>query len=535
MRRLIGEIFARPIRIIFGLILWWTTGHFCAYGDETPPINLGEALDHAFGPAGNLKTLDSSVENLLWILQHAHLGPNHKAYTPHLEEALTELDFKSLRMKKLTHAKKPRFDQIFFSGHSTPQQYLLDITPNEPRPIHPEKLLDFQIPFAVQANPNTLVPDETSFSIETKPHLSSAAISHRVVFKLLSNLLLWLDPENLAKLAKSPKSTSCHHSFATASRPILSQLNDHFPASSQQFCRFFTPEIHNTALEKQKGVALFSARITVKEDALEKDYPELAEYLRDIASSHKISLTLKNSKKQNLAEFEVAPYQDKPSISIGLLHKKGLLIPYQGPITKRPRSIWPEDKVNLLESGRSALYAIARIQSRFAGLTIDSGEVLIKSHFAKNDRHFLMNSRLQNLPLPRISGHFLHFIPLDASIDVNDFAPGFRKVLLFGNEGKGVSIETESLVHNPKSSSLKLLISMELLDNFITSFITHAASDLFPNRPVRAQLKSLLVLILKPFRQDLALNIRSIPHHKSRACQLRTENLSQEETCKGAH
>ena len=340
------------------------------------------------------------------------------------------------------------------------------------------------------------VGKSTNYLLYSRAAFTLGKLQWRNVIEALADLLLL--PTRYATALSDPPIDG----VAAPVEAALRQLGAGFPELRAQLDKF--AELDTVSLEGPPGLPWYCATGSghANIEALEDDYPEIADFLDDLDELAKIRIQWLDPKGRAL--YDTTIDTRAPSVSFRFCSRDGVLLPFSG------RTVYQDEPVDPWGKALSHTRAVVDAHFKVLGLEIDLARLPVDLHYTPTPARMSATIQATELPTITVSGYALGFISpklIDLFIpgNIQSIATDFARAALKGNNGNGV---VAGAGFGPLAPDRFAVIDagadFEALNNFMVKFAVRAGLKRFlPDKDARADLGRFLRDSREAFRRDL--------------------------------
>ncbi|MCP4762331.1 MAG: hypothetical protein GY870_11165, partial [archaeon] len=276
--------------------------------------------------------------NIINSYMSIQLDEQTKEFFSFFGDCMESFDFDEIYESSYFTSKKNGFRSLCFYGHNEPEYFKLDLVPSgyDHKPINLGG--DFLAEFDLKKNESTILGRYQSFSAYLKSKAAWKNLSFMNVILLLEGMGKIFDPYNLKKL-NTPDTPlikklekDAPHVYTNLSKELRYVFNEYtrsFPNNANFLYRYFIPksplEIFEIKSYNKIPYTHINAKLPINIELIEKDYPDLADYLEDLRGNFKISLKFKTKTGHTIGN---AIINSTESIDFEAYTRSGKIIPF---------------------------------------------------------------------------------------------------------------------------------------------------------------------------------------------------------------
>lgn len=286
----------------------------------------------------------------------------------------------------------------------------------------------------------------------------SGDISWNHITRLLDNLMLVLDPDNLDMLRRQ-RGIKPEDSFE-----VMDVFRKNFP---RLFVDREIVELSSAAVIKNVDGCRytdFTLNVGSNPEGIKASFPLVARYMSKMENHGYTDITLKDKRGRKLLEIFLSARKD--FFRLRVCTRQGLVIPVDSLLDKPVMT--DAFAVHLLES--YAWEPHLNMSGKALGLRICISNQVIDGEYATDGKKMRFTHKMSNKPDVKISGAVLGIIPIGV-IDmiipetVNGLADDFNTVMMQANRGQGTLFGAEWQIREPGENRLCWKGQTELPDN----------------------------------------------------------------------
>lgn len=338
--------------------------------------------------------------------------------------------------------------------------------------------------------------NSNTYSLDLEIDQNFGVFSHEKILILFHELLKVIQLENIHK---SEKESNLFSNLKTAEEKKLVWLveND-FSELSKFFKKFIEVD---QILKAKQNILEFHLKGRMLPKNIQREYPNLADYLESISDLGEIHLEFKN---QFGTLGEIHLLSEDLSLEAKFYTTKNSIIPY-----KKNKSDLELNLKNALSFQNLKNYEF-KIQASFLakiyGLYIENDKILVQSKFDSKTNFGNLDLNLDEIDRTKVSGGFSYIIPtwaIDLVIPGNmeELIYDFTKVLKEANSrGSFVNL---SFFKKKSNWDMKFNFETEVLDNFFIRFGLKVLNyKIKPNQDESKDLTNFLVKVLSLLKES---------------------------------
>ncbi|MFP4475980.1 MAG: hypothetical protein ACLFOY_10520 [Desulfatibacillaceae bacterium] len=287
------------------------------------------------------------------------------------------------------------------------------------------------------------------------------------------NFLAWpeghlrvVDPDNLARaLSLSGGSV---HTIAENSGKLNNLFAQAFPSFMEFVTRYVDPLPEAQVFSGENGYTRLNIRLVVRVEEMKRDFPELADYLRDLFGTGNVDIVASNISGHTLFRLRVDAQPE--FLNFTCRTRDGKLVPWAAdgqPVFR--------EEIRLTELSSYATKNNVDVLFKAKGLTFDTRGVEVVSRYDDTRGNGDFEVRLSRVPRAEVSGLVYHFLPkwlvnLFIPKDMEELMHDFFRLMVSANSGDGSYMRLAWDTSDPEEIRLKVNGSTELMDSFFVRF-----------------------------------------------------------------
>lgn len=430
------------------------------------------------------------------IVSTISFSPELIVHGDDIRKGLFRFDLDPLVENSLAVKAADGFTTVAFQGTNRKTDYHIALK----KDLLPEPALsrlgDFHFKWQLRKNDRTILPDKKSITLKIENSVNTEGLSHKAMARHINGMLMAVDPQNLNHMPPG----QCHYFsyLKDDSAKVLSQLYKSFPriiAFSEKYF-ILRPFIEQKTCDGTPYTVIHH-NIMVDIDKLELDFPDFSEFVEDMLTEIEVRMVLTDAKGRRLFSLKIGD-KHEPAFGFEAATKDGRIVP----VSPSGKPFF-EESISFIELEDYHCFVEVENSVRWAGLTI-TGNMTSRIDYASNEKEAEFINSICGLPEINIKGWLFYFIPIfNINLNSADLAPGFAKVLMSGNDGKGIIFSLKSNAPGPYESRLNMKGSAEILDTFFLSFMIHMVSDKMPEADEKTDFAKFVMNVSSLLYQDI--------------------------------
>ncbi len=281
---------------------------------------------------------------------------------------------------------------------------------------------------------------------------------------IADGMLKILEPSNVKKMSAQP--CELFDDLDDETRVLMSDFCHTFPESSRLLDHYV--DLNDfVSIETGKKNMITYTHVSFEPKVrrtLNKDYPDMAEYMDKYRKLITLSVAIKNKNGNTYVTLHITP---KKTILEGYTYQ-GKVVPVdeEGNLVFEEAGTFQNEKEILSDT---------KLKVDFLGLDLSAhGKGIIKKQNTPKKEAY--NLKVENITY-KYSGRLLGIIPISvikflAPIDIDQFMNDMIYVMLHGNNNEGTILSIEWEEDDARNRFSKLHVSSEMLDHNMIEFIT---------------------------------------------------------------
>lgn len=447
-----------------------------------------------------IQSVATAAKHLEQYAKTVTVTPGARQAYAFADEVIQSVDFGRVFKSNLAKVMPDGARTFALTGSGQSQRYVVDYKKEAIDSLSADGFLGFAADLRVGADKNPIPDEELAYGIVGRAKVNTGDMSHRTLLRGAYGILRVLDPANLEKLPAAPNAPG-----KGLDQKLIGEARSTMPDSQAMFERYFTA-VPGVSIENAQGTPYtqVKSRATLNLAQLQKDYPELGNYVENLVNKLSFKATGRYELPNGLIVGEATLDSTIRQATITWKTRGGHIVPYEKNGTPRF-----DAEIDPSTLKTHAGVAIGSVSGSLLGFTFKLSNAVFNTNFVDGATAKL-GGKLTKLPPPQIEGRAFGIVPQWA-IDV--FIPGsiegygrkFAEGISHGYKGAGTYAEAKIDTWNPSATMVTGSASTEVIDNFFLKFgLRFIQKYLWPNEAVIASAWKCSTASAVAFSKDMA-------------------------------
>lgn len=465
-----------------------------ALGASASAVTFKDAVK-SMGPGNTGAPLARDLVTVMHLMsEKLQYDQNAKQFFSFMNDALEDFDFARIYNSPYMKPAQGGFRSVTLGGRNTGQNYEVALGSEN---TDYSSLGNARAEYRMRQND---IENRRTYTAQLDFSAALKKFDAQAMARLIENILRVVDADNLKSL-RAPQSTLCPE-IAGDFRPVIDQAAADLPQSAALFCKYI--ELKSIGTPRSAGGKNYTEitmRGRFRMNALERDYPELKKFIKNIRNLFVLQIYTSDTAGRNLSSFVINTQTEEFYLAFNTAGGKIL------PMNKDQTPAFA-DALAFSGVNDKKLYLSFSLFVNVHGLKINTGNIGAYLRYTTNNESLSFFAKLTQMPQGKVSGALFGVLPtwlIDLSIpsDLQTLMNSFTETVFKANNGEGSRAEI-AWKKRAGQAVLHAAASTEFLENrFIRIGMKIWVKKFRPNEHVQEDIRRFIGSFTRTLLVDL--------------------------------